>query len=265
MTVRHSKSNSASPKTTGSVARRAKTLAGEVRNYCQEHADPAKAGKYARYFTEGYDAWGLLDKDDPLFTSKQAQWLEEYKDIGLAGFLEAGKILFAGGKYEEGAVAIRFVAACKDAIDDEAASRLAEWYAAGIGNWAHNDVLCGVVLSPALADGRVHLDIFEAWRSSPLKYQRRAVPVAMLDLLKTKTPTGGLLDFIRPMMLDAERVVHQGLGWFLREAWKRDPKPVESFLLEWKDQAPRLIYQYATEKMTPEAKARFKKVTAKKK
>ena len=50
-------------------------------------------------------------------------------------------------------------------------------------------------------------------------------------------------------MMDPERVVQQGLGWFLRETWKKHPKAVEAFLLEWKDRSPRLIFQYATEKM----------------
>jgi len=67
-----------------------------------------------------------------------------------------------------------------------------------------------------------------------------------------------LLRFIRPMMMDEERVVHQGLGWFLREAWKVNPKAVEPFLMEWKDRSARLIFQYATEKMTPKQKARYR-------
>jgi hypothetical protein len=54
-------------------------------------------------------------------------------------------------------------------------------------------------------------------------------------------------------------VVHQGLGWFLREAWKLYPQPVENYLAVWKDSAPRLIFQYATEKMTPEQKACFRR------
>jgi hypothetical protein len=33
---------------------------------------------------------------------------------------------------------------------------------------------------------------------------------------------------------------------------------VEPFLLDWKDTAPRLIFQYATEKMTAADKARFR-------
>jgi hypothetical protein len=54
-------------------------------------------------------------------------------------------------------------------------------------------------------------------------------------------------------------VVHQGLGWFLREAWKLKRKETEAFLLKWKDNAARLIFQYATEKMTATEKKRFKR------
>ena len=39
---------------------------------------------------------------------------------------------------------------------------------------------------------------------------------------------------------------------------------MESFLLEYKDSAPRLIFQYATEKMSPEQKKRFRKTPPKK-
>jgi len=80
----------------------------------------------------------------------------------------------------------------------------------------------------------------------------------MLHLLKGKNKYKELLEFIAPLMHDEERVVQQGLGWFLREAWKIKPKPVESFLLKYKNSAPRLIFQYATEKMTKEEKLKFK-------
>ena len=67
-----------------------------------------------------------------------------------------------------------------------------------------------------------------------------------------------LLGFVNALMMDKERFVHQGLGWFLREAWKIHPQPVEEFLLKWKDSAPRKIFQYATEKMSKEQKVRFR-------
>jgi 3-methyladenine DNA glycosylase AlkD len=66
-------------------------------------------------------------------------------------------------------------------------------------------------------------------------------------------------NFIDPMMMDPEREVHQGLGWFLREAWKKQAEPTELFLMKWKNSAPRLIFQYAIEKMTPDQKQEFRK------
>jgi 3-methyladenine DNA glycosylase AlkD len=237
----------------------ASALAGEIREYCAAHADAGNAGKWARYFKEGYDAWGLLDKDHPLWSEKQQEWLERYRKIGLRGFLKLGELLFPSGKYEEGSLAIRFVKEMRDQLDAKSVASLGKWFAAGIGNWAHTDVLCGEVIAPLLQSGRIEIGSIAPWRGSRYKYQRRAAVVAMLGLLKTPAPLGPLLEFLRPMMMDSERVVQQGLGWFLREAWKKQPRPVEAFLLEYKDSAPRLIFQYATERMTPAARARFRR------
>jgi 3-methyladenine DNA glycosylase AlkD len=235
------------------------TLRREINEYCAAHADTTQAGRYARYFTEGYDAWGLMGNKHALWTEMEPEWIERYGGIGLRGFPKLGEMLFRDGKYEEGALAIRFVKHFREEIDAKALDGLAKWFAAGIANWAHTDVLCGEILAPLLEGGRIELDALASWREAQYKYQRRAVPVAMLGLLKTKTSARPLLEFLRPLMMDAEKVVQQGLGWFLRETWKKQPKPVEAFLLEWKDRAPRVIFQYATEKMTPDARARFRR------
>jgi len=91
------------------------------------------------------------------------------------------------------------------------------------------------------------------------KFQRRAVPVSLIKLMKETGQVREFVHFIEPLMMDPEREVHQGVGWFLREAWKLQPQPVEEFLLKYKDSAPRLIFQYATEKMKSEDKKRFRK------
>jgi 3-methyladenine DNA glycosylase AlkD len=244
------------------LSEQTEALVSEIRAYCSAHANPAGCAKYARYFTEGYDGWGITDRKHPLWNEQQQIWLERYRGLGLHGFLKAGELLFAGGKYEEGALAIRFLKTYRDQLDSKALGGVAKWFTSGIANWAHTDVLCGEVITPMLVGGQIQLDTLAAWRRAKPKYQRRAVPVAMLGLLKEEKDVRPLLEFIRPLMLDRERVVHQGLGWFLREAWKKRPKPVEAFLLEWKDSAARLIFQYATEKMTPEAKARFRRAKA---
>ncbi|MCW5978198.1 MAG: DNA alkylation repair protein [Bryobacteraceae bacterium] len=241
---------------------RIEVLAEEIRAYCAANANPQQAARYARYFKEGYDSWGLMDGKHELWTRQVPAWAEQYRDLGVGGYLELGKVLFKSGKYEEGSVAIHLLAGRKEEINARSVGALAGWFEAGIGNWAHTDVLCGMVIAPLLESGRIGLKALAPWRKSAYKYQRRAVPVAMLGLLKKEESCGPWLEFLRPLMLDGERVVQQGLGWYLRETWKKQPEHVEAFLLEWKDLAPRLIFQYATEKMGAAGKARFRKTKA---
>jgi len=233
------------------------TLFNEVRTFCQAHANPANVQKYSRYFVEGYDAYGV---DFKLIVLQRDQWLAKYRPtLGLKGFLDLGGILVKSGKYEEASFAISFISQFQDEYTPQTLERLGSWLADGIRNWAHTDILSGGPLSLLFIKKIVPLEAFSAWRQSPSKWMRRAVPVTLIEMVKDGFPTKSLLDFIEPMMLDDQKVVHQGLGWFLREAWKKQPKPVEAFLLEWKDRAPRLIFQYATEKMRPAARARFRR------
>lgn len=234
-----------------------KTLFQEVRDACREHADPARAAKYARFFVEGYDAYGV-DFQSPEWTAKMKAWTERCMRLGLDRFLKLGEMLTATGKYEEASVAILILKEFREQYSRETFDGIARWFDGGIRNWGHTDVLCGEVLGDFLKRGIVPLKALGAWRDSPHKFQRRAAPVMMLALLKDAKDYHPLLEVIRPMMHDGEKVVRQGLGWFLREAWKIQPAVVEPFLLEFKDTAPRLIYQYATEKMSAGQKEKFR-------
>jgi 3-methyladenine DNA glycosylase AlkD len=232
-------------------------LLAEIRAFCEAHADARQVARYARYFKEGYDAYGV---HQDVWEQQKDAWVAAHgKRLGLKGFLDLGDRLVRTGKYEEGSFAIYFVVPFRDEFTPETFDRLGGWLDDGLHNWAHTDILCGALLGRFLEDRIVPVSRMAAWRSAGSKWKRRAIPVALLALLDQPRKVESVLKFIRPMMQDPERVVHQGLGWFLREAWKVRPDAVERFLLEWKGTAPRLIYQYATEKMTPANKARFRR------
>jgi len=243
--------------------KRASELIEAIRAYCRANADPSKADKWARYFSEGYDSWGLLDKGNPFFTTQRDAWFQQYRGIGLKGFLDAGAELAKSGKYEESAISISFVKEFKEEFDEKALKALARWFDGGIRNWAHVDVLCMEVLAPCLSAGRFTLESIGQWRESAWKYQRRASVVALIPPPKKAAAVAPLVDYVRPLMNDPEKPVQQAVGWLLRECWKIAPKPVESLLLECVATAPRQIYQTATEKMTAEQKARFKRPSGK--
>jgi 3-methyladenine DNA glycosylase AlkD len=245
----------------------------QVREYCERNANPALVEKYKRFFTEGYDAYGLTDKL-PDWKSTREQLAETLSQAGPEALFDCGDLLMETGKYEEASFAILFVRQCPEFDSLESFARIAAWfhapqdglYATGIRNWAHADILCGEVLSRYLRAGKIKIEDLVPWRDAPSKFQRRAVPVTFCSPMNsnlTRLDTGKsyapIFRLIAPLMADAERPVQQGVGWLLREAWKRDPEQTEPFLLKYKDSAPRLIYQYATEKMDKKLKQRFRK------
>lgn len=233
-------------------------VAGEVRAFCEAHADPERVRKYARYFVEGYDAYGV-DHRLPEWEAGRKEWLAQLQRAGLPSLLDACDLLVRPGKYEEVFTAIVFAADSSAMYSPEVFARIGRWFDQGIGNWAQVDTMAKLVLGHFLKRGVVDVAAFQPWVASPFKYQRRAVPVTLIELLKETSNLAPLLRLIEPLMSDGEKVVRQGMGWFLREAWKRQPEPVEVFLLRYKDTCPRLIVQYATERMDSAAKQRFKR------
>jgi 3-methyladenine DNA glycosylase AlkD len=210
--------------------------------------------KYSRYFKEGYDAYGvsrekLEEKVDSILSDK---------NVNMRLVLSTSRHLIKSGKYEETSFAIRLLSGFSEQFTAATFREIGKWFEIGITNWGHTDGICGL-LPPFFERNIISLEALSDWRASKNKYQRRAVPVAMISLLKSTTDYAPLFAFIERLMLDSERVVHQGLGWFLREAWKLKRRQTEAFLLKWKNEAARLIFQYATEKMTAEEKKRFKR------
>ncbi len=237
-------------------ARKLAKLAQDIEAFCVEHACADNVKKYSRYFKEGFQAYGVSHED--MLAQKQTL-LDAHPALGLSGFLNLGDLLFQNPNYEMGSFAILLTAAFREQMGPKEFERVGRWLDAGVRNWAHCDVLASELTGWCLAHGSVGMQALEEWRGSPARFKRRAVPVSLLPLLKTVEDYAPLLEFVRSMMLDQERVVHQGLGWFLREAWKKQPKRVEPFLAEFKETAARLIFQYATEKMTAEQKARYRR------
>jgi 3-methyladenine DNA glycosylase AlkD len=232
-------------------------LLTEIRAFCKKNADERIVKKYSKFFIEDYDPYGV---DPKLMVPQRELWLNKYKDeLGFEGLLKLSDLLVKSGKYEEAFTAIFFAKSFSDQFSPKTLERFGKWLESDIKNWVHTDGLSGDVLSEFFMKNIVSFDALSEWRKSKSRWKRRAVPVTMIKILKTEMPIKSLLDFIEPLMLDEEKVVHQGLGWFLRETWKLYPKPTEKFLLEWKDRCARLTIQYATEKMSAKKKLRFRK------
>lgn len=230
-------------------------LIKEIRDFCIKNASEANIIKYSRYFKNGYNAYGLSQPQ----IENGAKEMLKLPGLTLESVLKAAPDLITSGKYEETGVILQLARKFHKQYTRKSFDEMAGWYLMGIQNWAHADTMGMTILPLFIFKGLVNVPDFKPWLFAESKFQRRSVPVTLIKLLNTHSDYISLFSFIEPLMTDPEREVHQGTGWFLREAWKRNAAVTEVFLMKWKNEAPRLIFQYATEKMAPEQKLNFKR------
>jgi len=234
-----------------------KKLEQEIREFLKKNAYDKIVKKYARYFKEGYDAYGI---DPDKFQKKRDKWFEScQKNLTGDELLSLCENLIKTGKYEEASVALDFFIRLRGNYNKRLFDVMGKWFQKYIVNWAHSDWACGDILYFFIKDKIVPLKELMKWTESSSKWKRRAVPVTLVKLVSKDGYIKEGLSVARKLILDPERVVHQGVGWLLRETWKKSPAEVEDFLYKWKDKAPRLVIQYATEKISKEKRKKFRK------
>lgn len=231
----------------------------DIRRFLKANADKAIVKKYGIYFKEGYDPYGVpFEKLD----SKIDEWFSTYQEkLDRKQLLALCENLLRTGKYEEVSIALAFMARLRKKYNKTLFNTVGKWFERYIINWAHCDGACHTIVYAFLADKVVDFKDLLLWADSPYRWKRRAAAVTMVkDFYKGGTGNvARALRVSRKLILDPEKVVQQGVGWLLREAWKKSPKRAEDFLLKWKDQAPRLIIQYATEKIDKDKRKKFRR------
>ena len=227
----------------------------EIRKWCEDNSDLKIVLKYSRYFKEGFDAHGL---DTKLLEIEFVKWKEKY--LNKMKFDDAKKLcelLYASGKYDESGIAVKIFKLYDNEYRKRDLKIIKNWLDKYASTWAHTDVMSWEVIVLFFRKGIIKFTDFKSWRESKSIWTRRAVPVSFIKIICDERITS-LIDFIKPMIIDKDKPVQQGLGWFLREVWKKEPKITGKFLLEIKNTAPRTIIQYATEKMEKSEKLKYK-------
>jgi len=230
-------------------------LKQEIIEFCIRNQNNENIKKYSRYFKGGFIGYGL---DSGLIEKKSKEIVAEHKlDIQTAYAL--CKLLISEREYELPSFALLILNEYKKEFTEETFCEIGSWFSSGINNWAHTDGLVMYFFPIFWKKEIIKLEDLSNWRTAENKFQRRSVPVAMIKYLKHSTDYQKMFAFIDFMMMDPEREVHQGLGWFLRECWKKNRIQTEVFLMKWKNDCARLIIQYATEKLSKEERLVFRK------
>ena len=181
----------------------------EIRQFCISNANPEIVKKYSRYFKEGYDGFGI---DTKVFEKQRDFWIEVWsEELGLEGFLDLGDLLMKEGKLEEKSLAMWLLNSKRGDFTEETFHRVGLWFDMGIDNWATCDVLCMLVMPFFFATKVVDFKALMEWNNAESEWQRRAVPVTLVELNKGDLVPDDAFMVVEPLMLDESEYVQKGI------------------------------------------------------
>jgi 3-methyladenine DNA glycosylase AlkD len=121
-------------------------------------------------------------------------------------------------------------------------------------DWADCDDICSNVLGEYFLKFPDEAICVLDWARSENLWYRRAAAVSLLKPLRKETQFH-LAETVAALLLqDQEDLVQKGYGWMLKEASKKWPEEVLSFLSQHSSIMPRTAYRYALEKYPSEIK-----------
>ena len=169
---------------------------------------------------------------------------------GLPATLAIADNLFRTGNVEEGLVGAQIVGALARLITGDDFQRIEPW---GDTLTAPQtaDALGASCLSPSLAAKPSRVKTMREWARSSNPAKRRAAVSAFGPLVREGRFMTDALEVAEVVMRDDSEEVQRGVGTMLMEATRLKADRVVEFLMEWREQSPRLILLTAATKLPP--------------
>jgi 3-methyladenine DNA glycosylase AlkD len=209
-------------------------------------ADQDRAVGVARFFRSGKGQYGEGDRFLGISVPDQRKVALRYRHLSLP---DVEKLL-ASPIHEHRFTALKILVAQFEQSDEERRQCIFDFYLAHtsrINNWDLVDTsapyLCGKHL---LSHPR---DILYRLAGSANLWERRIAIVSTMAFIRD----GDLKDAFRIselLLKDSHDLIHKAVGWMLREAGKRSPDELRSFLERNYTRMPRTTLRYAIERMS---------------
>jgi 3-methyladenine DNA glycosylase AlkD len=158
--------------------------------------------------------------------------------------------LWQSGKFEEGAVVFYVYRRFSKEFGATHFRLFTRWLDRYVDNWGYTDGLSLWLLGGCILNDESLIAKLDPWTRSRNRWKRRAAAVSLVPAARRGLHTSAIFRIAEPLIHDPDDMVQKGVGWLLKETYPKKPRETVRFLLPWRASAPRLVLQYAAEKMS---------------
>lgn len=129
------------------------------------------------------------------------------------------------------------------------------WLKEYVSDWDDCDDFCTHALGELISQRNELFEHVMEWTEHPDFWVRRGAAVSLIYSIR-KNKYQGIEPFVisDALLKDDHYLVLKGYGWMLKVLSQREPEAVYQYLLDKKENMPRISFRYALEKMSKEMK-----------
>lgn len=223
-----------------------------IRQELESLADPELQKTSRRFFREDIRCYGL--RTATVIALAKKYW-KEVKNRPKPEIFSLCEELYRSGYMEESFIVSNWAHALSGRYEHEDLIVFRHWIETYITNWASCDSFCNHTMGDFIEQFPVSIKDLMQWAQSENRWMRRAAAVSLIIPAKRGKFFGESIAIADLLLTDGDDMVQKGYGWLLKEASRKHPGEVFSYVMKNKRLMPRTALRYAIELMPKDLKA----------
>lgn len=223
-----------------------------IREELERFADPGIRKSSQRFFREPVTCYGMKTATATAIAKKYwagVRSRDKQEILSLCGEL------YRSGYLEESFIAPEWARRLSPRYDREDIAVFRHWIGTSITNWASCDGLCTHAVGDFIGRFPESAGELMQWTQSGNRWLRRAAAVSLVVPARHGKFLDESIPVAKLLLTDGDDMVQKGYGWLLKEASRKHPDEVFSFVMEQGEKMPRTALRYAIELLPAALKA----------
>jgi len=223
-----------------------------IRRELKKISDIETQKGYQRFFKENAKFYGVRAAEVRKIAKKYWKQIESLDKQEIFKLCED---LFRSDYGEEASIVSFWVPKLTGRFESRDLELFKTWIDKYIDNWAKCDGFCNHTIGNFIQRYPESLEDLKNWTQSKNRWLKRAAAVSLIIPARQGKFLKDIFEIADLLLLDEDDMVQKGYGWMLKEASRKNQKPVFDYVVKNKKVMPRTALRYAIELMPKELKS----------